>query len=155
MAVGPAVVALGHVALTVEDFAISWLMVVYKPFRYQNIGFFWCSHVDQERPIELAVLRGLFLPGHPQEFYLVPYSLLHGLYLPCGALSCLSAHACMMFSISTPLSPLPLHMIPTLDSPPSCNGAQPRHIRSERATASQRGPLLVRVKTYGSQTSQS
>jgi hypothetical protein len=68
MAVGPALIALGHVALTIKDSANFWLMVVHKAFRYQCIGLFWCSHIDQEQPIQLAVLQGLFLPGHPEEF---------------------------------------------------------------------------------------
>jgi hypothetical protein len=70
MAVGPALVALGHDALTMEDFAILGLMVVYEPFKYQSVGFFWCSHIDQERPRELAVLQCSFHPGHLQEFHL-------------------------------------------------------------------------------------
>ncbi len=68
MAVGPALIALGHVALTMENFAKFWLMVVHRAFRYQCIGRFWCSHIDQRRPIQLAILQGLFLLGYPQEF---------------------------------------------------------------------------------------
>ncbi len=46
MAVGPALVALGHVALTVKEFAIFWLMVMNKPIRDKGVCFFWGSHVD-------------------------------------------------------------------------------------------------------------
>jgi hypothetical protein len=46
MAVGPALVALGHVALTVEKFAKLWLIVMDKPVGDQSIRFFWCFHVD-------------------------------------------------------------------------------------------------------------
>ncbi len=46
MAIGPALVALGHHALTIEHFTILWLMVVNQPFRNQRVGFFWCSHID-------------------------------------------------------------------------------------------------------------
>jgi hypothetical protein len=61
MAIGLALVALGHDVLTMENFAILRLMVVYEPFEYQSIGYFWCSHVDSERPIFLAILYGYFL----------------------------------------------------------------------------------------------
>ncbi len=70
MAVGPALVALGHDALTMEDFVIFGLMVLYEPFKNQSVGFFWCSHIDKERPVELAVLQGHFPLDHLQEFYL-------------------------------------------------------------------------------------
>ncbi len=68
MAIGPALLALGHDALSLENFAIFWLIVVHKTFRYQCVGFIWCSHIDQEWPMQLAIFQGLFLPGHPQEF---------------------------------------------------------------------------------------
>ncbi len=70
IAIGPALVALGHDALTMEDLAILGLMVVYEPSEYPSVGFFWCCHVNQERPIELAVLQGCFPPGHLQELHL-------------------------------------------------------------------------------------
>jgi hypothetical protein len=70
MAVGPTLVALGHDALTMEDFAILGLMVVYEPFKYQSVSFLWCSHIHQEQPRELAVLQGGFSPGHFWEFHL-------------------------------------------------------------------------------------
>ncbi len=69
MAVGPALVALGHDLLTLKNFAILGLVVVYELFEYRSIGLFWSSHVNQERPIELAVLQGCFPPGHLQELH--------------------------------------------------------------------------------------
>ncbi len=39
VAVGPALVALGYDALTVEDFAILGLMDMYEPFNYQSFSF--------------------------------------------------------------------------------------------------------------------
>jgi hypothetical protein len=38
MAVGPALVALGHISATMYLLAIFWLVVVYKPFRKQSVG---------------------------------------------------------------------------------------------------------------------
>jgi hypothetical protein len=70
MAVGPALVTLGHVALTVKEFHIFWMMVMDKPVRDESIRFFRCSHVNQKWPREPAILQSLFLPGHSQEFYL-------------------------------------------------------------------------------------
>ncbi len=70
MAVGPALMALGHDALTMYDLAVLELMVVYEPFKYQSVSFFWCSHIHQEQPRELAVLQGGFPPGHFWEFHL-------------------------------------------------------------------------------------
>ncbi len=46
MAIGPALVAMGHIALIVKEFDIFWLMVVKKPMRDQSVSFFWCSHVN-------------------------------------------------------------------------------------------------------------
>jgi hypothetical protein len=46
MAVSPPLVALGDVALTMEDFTSLGLMVLYETFTYQSVGFFWCSHND-------------------------------------------------------------------------------------------------------------
>ncbi len=64
MDVDPALVALGHEALTMEDFAIFELMVKYEPIKNQSFCFFWCSYVGQERRKELTVLQGCFRTGH-------------------------------------------------------------------------------------------
>jgi hypothetical protein len=40
MAIGLALVALGHDALTMEDFAAFRRMVVYEPFKNQGVGLF-------------------------------------------------------------------------------------------------------------------
>jgi hypothetical protein len=41
MAIGPALIALGHDALTMENFAILGPIVVYEAFKNQSVGFFW------------------------------------------------------------------------------------------------------------------
>jgi hypothetical protein len=46
VAIGLALVALGHGALTVKKFAVSWLVVMYKPIRNQGVCFFGCSQIN-------------------------------------------------------------------------------------------------------------
>ncbi len=46
MAVGSALVALGHVTLTMKQFTIFWLVVMKKPIGDQSVCFFWSSHIN-------------------------------------------------------------------------------------------------------------
>ncbi len=40
IAIGLALIALGHDVLTMEESKISRLMIMYKPFRNSSVGFF-------------------------------------------------------------------------------------------------------------------
>ncbi len=65
MAIGPALVALGHSTLTEKHLAVFSLVVVYMPVSNQGACFFTCFHISLEQPTQLAVIQGIFLQGNP------------------------------------------------------------------------------------------